>query len=292
MNTIRVFCEGEDKSIDNAVYQALLRGKLNGVNPIITPIGGKRGMSSFAKGLMKGSTVTSKWVAIRDRDLDQHADDGSLSLFQDEKQVYVTGLTSVDGYLLDTQLFWRCTQEKSKIHKPSLEALNASLNEILQILHKYQAIRWALQDIRQEIIDKAKAENLIRRNFDLTNKIDEVEDNNSFNESEDDLIEFAERKILALHRVLQHLGQPEIAQIHRRYEEYRDKFQKFTVENEEYKYWFHCKQVMELWRRHRTISICGIRYEAYYTNYARYIDFDKYIDLIEFRKKCEELGNS
>lgn len=283
-----VFCEGKINSPDALVYRQLLIPSPNHLT--IEPIGGKQSVRNFIKGYIRENTNTSIALAvIIDRDLDRPHQNGSLVQF-DKKEpiIYLTGLTCIESYFLDTEMMWRFIQEFSpQKNKPDEYALLESLDKTIKEIANYQAIRWALQDVRHDLIDTGKHDFMTMNRLDLAIQLfEEKKITQVRQKDENELLKQALLEIDKLKRALNHINQKGDEYLKNRYEHYRDVFKQFSAQRADYKLWFHGKDTILLWWSSDLISKCSVKKETYYQEFASKIPFEKYPDLIEFRDIC------
>jgi len=287
LNNLIIFCEGKPNSPDTLVYRELLKPSPNNLTIDIRPVGGKQLVRNFVKGYMNNH-AQAKLAIIADRDLDRPHQNGALVQFDKKPPIiYLTGLTSIESYFLDIPLLWGFLQEFSK-KKPSESALLEDLDKTIQEIANYQAIRWALQEVRHDIIDAGKSEDFTMMNrLDLTTHLfEEKKISQVRQQNENELLKKALSELDKLKRALSYINDKSDSHLKNRYEHYRDSFKQFSVQNPDYKLWFHGKDVMQLWWSSDLISKCSVPKETYYEEFASKIPFDKYPDLLEFRDIC------
>jgi hypothetical protein len=298
-----IFCEGMPESPDQSVLLNLLKDK-----PItILPMGGKDAIGNFARGYFRKDAILAKkqnrWIAIRDRDLDQESPKGELQLLGTSSNIYVTGVTCVECYFLDSDLLANFIKDyELATIKPNASDLADSLNQTITQIRDYQAIRWALQVTRQEIIKQATESNLLRKyTLDLPNNLVNSEDISNIINPPIPLNTQAKEKIDNLSKIIQYLGKEALALFESNLQDYQTQFRKFSIHTDDYKFWFFGKDVIHLWLKQPVLSevITTSKIDktkrnerertflqSYYKKSAPKIPFEKYPDLIAFRDIC------
>lgn len=279
-----IFCEGKKDGPDDLVFTALF-----GTNPEVKPTG-TNAIKRFAQGHYGGDEEYNKarenklFFIIRDRDLDQKSPDGKLQLLHKTSDIYLTGVTTIECYFLDATLLQKYADTTTYATQISKELFQQTLESALNKLKKYQAIRWALQDIREHMMKKAVDAKLIRTaTLDLPNTLPNKPKHN-FDKTESELINEAQAQIRNLGEVIKYLGESTIGELETKYQYYQSLFSQFSIQTDEYKYWFHGKELMERWWAE--MGATNLKINEYYRTCAPEIDFTRYPDLIEFRDIC------
>lgn len=169
-----VFCEGSEGSPDIVFLTRLLKPEPANANFRIQlkPLGGKGAAGNFARGygLAAGN---QNWIVLTDRDLDKVPDNGNLQRWNEKH--FITGLSSIESYFLEPVLL----QEHCRLMYrdnatiPTVEHLSRALQEAVRELVDYQSVRWGLQTIRADLLNRASTARLIRTagHFDLPNRL-------------------------------------------------------------------------------------------------------------------------
>lgn len=274
-----IFCEGEAEGPDFAVFTALLGPKLN-----IHPAGQKDAITKYAQvhfGTGKPYEEAKKqkrFLIIRDRDFDIKSPDGKLQNFSDV--LYLTGVTTIECYFLDPILL------RQYRHDISESLLQQTLEKALSQLRNYQAIRWALQDIREYMMENARKEGLIRTStLDLPNTLPDKPKHN-FDKTVSELLDEAKKQIIQLANVIRYLDEPVLGELEAKYHQYQNQFRFFSTQSDMFKYWFDGKELIERWWSEMDNISIKINRDEYYRTCASKIDFTRYPDLIEFRDIC------
>lgn len=147
-----VFCEGREGGLDAMfLHQIIPTGRAQ-----IKPVGGKDAMRAFIEGHLAGYTGTPpKYIGFRDRDLDvEPPDTPQLIRLPGAKPIWMTYRACLENYFIDAQLlhhYWsQCAMGPAWKHgtPPSIETLDALIEQSARDLAEYQAVRWALAQLK------------------------------------------------------------------------------------------------------------------------------------------------
>ena len=265
-----IICEGERESPDIIFYSRIFikreayTGK-EGYRIQLIPAGGKHGIASYARGYAQ----QGNYVVVRDRDLDAQPDSTGGFIQWNAGKIMLTGRTCLESYFLSPELLWRYGQQHSL--KLTQEDCQTSLSIALRQLRDYQAMRWALQMLR-EVMKPVTEEQIVNR---LTKA-----DGNLPNLDEAHLIQQAESKIQSAQ---QRFSKVTVEALFEQYEAFKQRFDGDDFWNTEQPYrWFHGKDVLVAWLRQHT----NVKH-ADYTNWAAYhITWENFADLKALQEYC------
>lgn len=282
-----VFSEGQSGSPDIVLFQRLLLltpSDANYQNIRLIPAGGKDAIRNFAKGY-----GAKNWVVIRDRDLDKLPDGAKLQSFTTKTKVtetvYLTGLTSIESYFLDSQLLHNFAVEERGAKVPDEASFYKSLSEAVAQLIGYQAIRWALQNVRQELRDNAEKHNLTRRAgiFDLPNRLTDTDGVLPKNLNEELCLTQAQEFVEKFLELTQYVS---VEKLQTSFQDYQARFNAAGFLENEYRGWFHGKDIMTQWFQQEVVRRLSLSKNGYCIWAAQHLDFKQYPDLLEFQRIC------
>jgi len=152
--TAILFCEGNRRSLD-----ALLLGRLlTGPHRYVQPCGAKQGMAAYIEGYFSWASESEDrppFVALRDRDFDAApSSPPALLPTAGPKPIFMTHRSCIESYLLAPELlrgYW-AEQSRGSVWQhgdaPSEGELVTWIAEAARSIAEYQAVRWALADLR------------------------------------------------------------------------------------------------------------------------------------------------
>jgi hypothetical protein len=282
-----VFCEGIDKGSDVLLLARLLKPEPAGAfRLLIHPMGGKDAARRYVQGYARGNR---NWVVFRDRDLDLQPDEaGRLRVFDHPErkieQVYLTGLSCLESYFLNPDLVMEYLKKFSPVGDlPSAATLADTFRASITEIADYQAVRWALQELRQSLHVDARENRLIRTPglFDLPNRLTEKDGEIPDPLRIEDLTATAHQLIDDFSHLSQQVQNADFDQLLGRF---RDQFKTDDLLTSTCRLWFHGKDTLVHWLR--KLSDYSISYKGYTEWAATKIDAEDFPDLIEFRELC------
>jgi len=265
-----IVCEGNENSPDKILYSRMF------INPEpftpkwhygirLIPAGGKQGIASYARGYARDGN----YVVVRDRDLDAQPQQGGGLIQWNNGKLILTGRTCLESYFLSPELLWRYGQLRSL--NLALEDCQPSLNDALHEVRDYQAMRWALQMLREmlkPINEESLGNRLTKADGDLPNL------------AEDFLKQQAQSKIETAQETSRKAS---VEALFEQYEAFKQRFDGDDFWNTEQPYdWFHGKDVLTAWlRRHANVN------HADYTKWAAYhVAWENFADLKALQAYC------
>jgi hypothetical protein len=280
-----VFCEGKPDGFDYLLWKRILIEEIHPdvQDPLriqIEPLGGKQAAKNYARGYTRDKI--DNWVIIRDRDLDEEFTGGTVPITWDKGTIILTGYTCLESYFLSPELLDRYLDHK-KIGIS--DGIANTLQDTLEELRDYQAVRWGLQKIRRIVRASGQALKPQRRDglFDLPNRL--TEDDGTLPPNLATCVEDG-KKLCSDFNQLFMIVDPD--QFHTFYLEYLNRFDGDSFWNNEFKYWFHGKDVLKRWihilkQRYKI----DIGYDAYCKWCLANMDWQQHPDLIEIQRICQ-----
>lgn len=283
-----MFCEGEPNGPDEQLWKRILIGsrhpEASHFRIQIKSIGGKQAAKNFARGYGIAAS-NDNWRIIRDRDLDAKRDNTENVVIWDKGKTILTGATCLESYFLLPDLLDRFIHDHR--HKFNLSRLPQSHEDVFQeILHQlrdYQAVRWALQEVR-EVVQQAAKDNALYRTagqFDLPNRLTDEDGKLPANMEIQNCTLSAEKLIDSFRNTFHAVD-------HQVFKSSLEKFQaKFVGEDfwtASFRYWFHGKDVLKHWLNS---SYSNVGYKQYCMWAAYNLDWQQYSDLVEIQRLCQ-----
>ena len=147
-----IFCEG--KGADSYDYY-LLNRLLVSSGPRVVPIGGKFGFNAYIDGYLSSYSQKPPFLAFRDRDFDyKPPETPTLLPVPGSKPIWATYRACIESYLIDADLlrsYWIDMSAGPKWNYgpvPDLAVIQEKLTDSAQQIAAYQAVRWALADLK------------------------------------------------------------------------------------------------------------------------------------------------
>ncbi len=282
-STRYIFCEGKPGGPDLQLWSKLLpRNQSDSASfrILIVPMGGKDAAKNYAKGYTASSGAS--WRVIRDRDLDEESPDGEVVRW-DEGRTLLTGLTCIESYALDPALLGRYVEAE---HPKKLEDVDhaATLRATLQRLRDYQALRWALQSLRREIVARAKDQQLTRRagTFDLPNRLTPEDGKIPQMLDPDSLLRAGRERVERFKSIPQYVN---VDALDAAFERYRDLFDGEAFWTTGFRYWFHGKDVLKAWLSSEGYNTL-VGYKSYLEWAMQNLNPEDFDDLRRIRMLC------
>lgn len=147
MKLCRIYCEGKRGSLDYDILEKVL-GDL-GQSIEIEPLGGKSGAKAIMSYLEMGDYKAAKandYLMFRDRDFDAPVPD-QIQLTQ-QGHVCFSYRTTIENYLIDSQLFFEYAIEKGIRELDTVEKAKSIIRDSALEIKNYQAVRHALGVLR------------------------------------------------------------------------------------------------------------------------------------------------
>ncbi len=290
-----IFCEGKDTSLDYLLLDRVLKD-MPKERPTIVPSGGKFTFSIFAEGYFSRLNTERRWLVFRDRDFDDFpTEDIALVPFNKKTTsnlVLMTHRACIENYLLDASLiheYWtNCYAEQQKYpsmrwsykDSPGVEAIDSWIRESAMALRDYQAVRWSLAALVNNGGNLARIKTTWTGGsgtLPISLELDHCKGN-------------AVAMISGFHQAIDGVTNES-------FHENLNKFlKKFDYEyndfwrNEEYIIWFHGKDIQKEMQKQKMPACKNpISIAEYFKWAVNKIDINSYPDLLELRKKIEEL---
>ena len=148
MKLCNIYCEGKRGSHDNDILEKVL-GDLR-PNVEIKPIGGKRGSKAIMAYIESQGLTAAKaddYLMFRDRDFDQPVP--SHEALTTDGHVCFSYRTTIENYLLDSQMMFEYDREKGTGFFASVSDAESLMNDAANDIKEYQAVRHALGVLRE-----------------------------------------------------------------------------------------------------------------------------------------------
>jgi Protein of unknown function (DUF4435) len=145
MKLLRLYCEGTNRSHDFDILQKI-KGNLN---VDIQPIGSKIGAAEVIQNFENDNKKADAFLFFRDRDFDVSIPVQPALIIQNDT-IY-SYRTTIENYLLDTNLFFEFLKEKKLEKKHRIRSLTDAQNAFTQAAKRicyYQALRHTIAQFR------------------------------------------------------------------------------------------------------------------------------------------------
>lgn len=269
MKLCNIYCEGKRGSHDYDILEKVL-GDLR-PNIEIKPIGGKGGakaIMSYVENFHFSAAKANDYLMFRDRDFDKPVPN-RIQLTKDDdnkNHLYFSYRTTIENYLLDSQLLFNYVNYKSHGFFASESDAVCLMNEAAYDIKDYQAVRHALGALRDGVSFGTRwteKDGVLPSNLGLEECIAE-----------------AYCLIRPIKIKSDRWTKSELTQ---NVESFLTKFDKDFFDRQDYLVWFQGKDLAK--------SICNrldnFDLRAYYKYAKEQFDYTKYADLVELRTIVE-----
>lgn len=271
-----IFCEGKPESLDFALVRRLVPSGW-----LIRPAGGKRGFNAFIEGYLSGLSQEPSYVAFRDRDFDEKPPgDQRLIPTEGAKPIYLSFRACLESYVLDPGLlhdYWTyaCGGPSWEYGlSPGVDALRHSLTEAAKEVADYQALRWALADLKPGARWPEVRTTWMKKSGDLPASLDWDACLSAARESVEDYRRQA--------------GDVTEDKLETTADQYRASFRHESFfAKEEYLVWFHGKDLLTQWRRRLDLGKAVV--DAFCEWALNRLDYERHPDLEELARLCAKL---
>jgi hypothetical protein len=280
-----LFCEGK-------LDVNLLIKVIDGLSHVtIEPMGGKFSISRFVEGYYRQTKQEQrKYVVFRDRDFDRTpCETAQLLPVSDTGRIFSSYRTCVENYLLEADLIYKYWDERYKekernpqskwVHKnaPDVQRIAQWIEESARELKPYQSVRWALGDLGQMPE--------LKKNIHNTWLRDGLPENLS--------LESCRREAKQIVRDFSNAtAKITIEKLQENIDRYEAPFstEEFWSEKQ-YLIWFSGKDMQkQLQKRNPSFFSLKNFFENVLSNNSTVqFDYEKYPDLVELRRKIEQL---
>lgn len=281
-----IFCEGKEASYDSKLLEKVIEN-VSGEKPTIIGSGGKFTFSKFAEGyFFPQELVNQRYLVFRDRDFDAVPTEASQLLQLTRKRLFLSHRACVENYLLNVELihkYWHAKfQEKEENpsskwghgDSPGINAISTWIEHSARNLKDYQAVRWALGHLIQM---KASRKQL---SDTWTAGSGKLPSSLSLSDCRQEAITLIENFRTTLETV-------SINEFESSLDKYLQQFSMSEFwEQRQYFIWFHGKDIQKEMQKQKNSYIS---LENFFDWAVKQFDVTQHPDLMELRKKIEEL---
>jgi hypothetical protein len=254
--TIKIYCEGNQKSHDFEILKKIFNNK----NVFISPIGSKKGAEETIEIYENGREKSNAFLFFRDRDFDVPVPE-KPSLTQKGFTFY-SYRTTIENYLLDATCFFDFIKERKFQKKYKINSVSDVQNLFIKAAKKisyYQALRHTLGQLSAP--DDFKTTWMSKGSGHLPLQIDDKN--------------FCRNK--ALERVPQHTEDAFDAHLNA----FLERFEiTYFYENGDYLVWFQGKDLAKA----LCLLLPNFPMAGYYRFAKMHFDYRKFEDLVELRE--------